>query len=686
MHRGEEGLYDDEFLELLGKYRDAKADCSSDVNFEIFSARYLMHHGVYDGAAECAERAFRERPVHLELWRILAESYAKTGDWRNNILFQGYMKKFYDIPLNITLNEEHCQESLDLLSLATSNGKLAPFINSRMSYDSEKGIISKDSVMGGEYLPIPSHGEYKQFVGAYQREGVLNDKGNLLRLMQSDDKLRSHLGADFTLDIMYSLTADGEYLLEISDGEEYILPLAGTVSDQQVFFQNNEADDSIWLGLWTYSFFRVEETTRVYSKDKFIVGRPIKISKTVADKPKLVINIFVDALCGPIVMPKLKNCMPNTYNFFRQGVIFGNHFGIAEYTYPSFTCIETGKYPHHTGIFNQKDTHFLPTDYVTLAERLRDSGYYTYSPMGAADELFNDTLRGYDRLLVSPIMSPVYEGIERTLHHLDAMNDVHSFLRLHLMDVHPFQSHGAQFTMPVQAKLTLKDRLAGTEIPKPSVYFPNTKLYQEAFWQGLRNVDRSLKQLYDYLELNYKPEEYVISFYSDHGVPIFERNPYIVGENQTGAVLMIRGGKCPSAGIVEELTSAVDIYPILAHLIEFPVGENVDGNLPAIFGGKERECVYSNSIFPGQTYKLAIRTKEHVFYLESLEAVDEDGTVDFAGAKLRLCERGNEERDIVDEALMKYFSRLAWDFVKGFANNGEVFPDMRKARSEWYGK
>ena len=136
--------------------------------------------------------------------------------------------------------------------------------------------------------------------------------------------------------------------------------------------------------------------------------------------------------------------------------------------------------------------------------------------------------------------------------------------------------------------------------------------------------------------------------------------------------------------MVEELTSAVDIYPALAKLAGFPVEEWVDGNLPAALGGRERECVYSNSLFPGQTYKLCIRTKTHACYLESPEPVDEDGTVDLSGAELTVRARDGSEKPVEDPRLEQEFLRWAQDFTAPFHHGGRQWRSMREARPEWF--
>lgn len=67
-------------------------------------------------------------------------------------------------------------------------------------------------------------------------------------------------------------------------------------------------------------------------------------------------------------------------------------------------------------------------------------------------------------------------------------------------------------------------------------------------------------------------------------------------------------------------TSAVDIC-VMAKLHGFEAPEYTDGNLPAVFGGQERNIPLAIPYFLEKIYKLCIRTKQYEFQLESKEFV-----------------------------------------------------------------
>jgi len=152
---------------------------------------------------------------------------------------------------------------------------------------------------------------------------------------------------------------------------------------------------------------------------------------------------------------------------------------------------------------------------------------------------------------------------------------------------------------------------------------------------------------------------------------------------------MMRGAGVPEGVVAHELTSSLDLYPTLAHLCGFPVAPDIDGNLPAAFGGTARDAVYTTSMYRGQTFKLAMRTHEHVLRLETKELVNEDGTVDFAGCEPTIFMRGHEGDSayaVDSPELRSFFYPRARDFVREIANNGEHWPAMRAARPEWFGE
>ena len=328
----------------------------------------------------------------------------------------------------------------------------------------------------------------------------------------------------------------------------------------------------------------------------------------------------------------------------------------------------------------------LSTRYITIAEQMAHLGYYCVSTMGDATGIYPQVTRGYDRLMiVHGDASLAYRGVEQTVQTMRAFSECDPFILLHLMDAHPGSISDFQLPLATQVQLPLAERLAGAAEGVASVNLPHVPIYAEDVLEHMRSIDRSLGELFAYIEANYPEDEYIVQAYSDHGVSVFSDDVDYIGENQTGAAWMLRGAGVPQIGVVDELTSALDIYPATAHLAGFDAPAHLDGNLPKALGGEEREFVISNSLFPGQTYKLAIRSKMHEFRLESREPVDEDGMTDLRQPKLQqLFLRGKERHPVEDEGLRKKFLAMARAHTAAIDTRGEVWREKRALRPSWF--
>jgi len=306
---------------------------------------------------------------------------------------------------------------------------------------------------------------------------------------------------------------------------------------------------------------------------------------------------------------------------------------------------------------------------------MKNLGYYCVNVMGGGDGIYNGVTRGFDRLITTPYDLQMYAGVERVIRQLESFGECDQFLLLHVMDTHPWNMSEYQINTTAQTRLNLSDRLRDACRRTPSVYLPNAPAYQTDNRCGIRQVDRSLKTLFDYINEHYRPDEYVIMLYSDHGVPIYDEEPYLFSECQNNATLMLRGAGVPNCGFAEELVSSLDIYKIMAHLHGFQTPDYLDGNLPAVFGGIEREYVIGNSIYPGQTYKLAIRTQKYECELETKGAVEKDGTVDLTDADICIYTRDAAHKRINDKAVYQYFASIIENHTQTFNNRGLVWSD-----------
>ena len=692
--RSEQDAYDDNFLMQLAAYREA---APTSERADIFAAKYLLHHGDAENAAVCAERAYRKRPVNREIWLLLAESYARLDRPVDALTMYGYAYGLYlspEIPMELLMRGG--KDGLDRLSIAAGIGTGAPMTQNRAFLAGADHVLDFQlDAFVGEYLPLtPPEGSARYWVAAYVDNAFLSDQSQLIEKMRHTDVFVDRMQRDYPFCLQRAQEVRGRVTIEVPEGAEVILPIAGTEPLQELTIASkSQPPASAYLGKWAFSQFRLTETTEITSASDavYAVGTPIRLGHSPARR-KLVLNILIDGLAWNIARTHFPDAMPNIAHFFARGTIFDQHFSTSECTYPSLPVIETGRYPIHTQVFNERNSHELPLDMMTLSECMTDLGYYAAAPMGAADPIYSGTLRGYDQLSTTGWKLLSAEAVDRTIMQLEAFDETDQFLHLHVADVHPWNAKGFKFHPAVETHLPLSERLFDTDEHIASVRLPKLKIYQEQFWQSLRRVDGNLAQLLTYIEEHYAEEEYLVSVYSDHGNSIFSAPVNgvmdVIAENSTRALWMMRGAGVPEGRIVDELTSSADLYPTLGALCGFPAADDIDGNLPAVFGGKERDAVYSMSMFPGQTYKLAVRTHDFALRLETQEKVDEDGTVNFADARVGIYPRTHElEEDCaVDSAeLRAFFYPRARSIARAIANNGEFWPAMREARPEWFG-
>ena len=691
--RSEQDAYDDTFLAQLAAYREATPTSE---RADIFAAKYLLHHGDAENAAVCAERAYRRRPVNYEVWLLLAESYAQLDRPVDALTMYGYAYGLYLSPeIPTDLLRRGGKEGLDRLSIAAGIGTGAPMTQNRAFLaDADHALEFQLDAFVGEYLPLtPPEGSALHWVAAYVDNAFLSDPSRVIEKMRHTDVFVDRMQRDYPFCLQKAQEVRGRVTIEVPEGAEVILPIAGTEPLQELTITTEtQPPASAYLGKWAFSQFRLTGTTEITpaSDAVYAVGTPICLEHSPARR-KLVLNILIDGLAWNIARTHFPDALPNIARFFARGTIFDQHFSTSECTYPSLPVIETGRYPIHTQVFNERDSHEIPLDIKTLSECMTDLGYYAAAPMGAADCIYSGTMRGYDQLNTAAWKLPSAEAVDRTIMQLEAFDETDQFLHLHVTDVHPWNAKGLKFHPAVETHLPLSERLFDTDEHIASVRLPKLKIYQEQFWRSLRRADRNLAQLLTYIEEHYAEEEYLVSVYSDHGNSIFSAPVNgvmdVIAENSTRALWMMRGAGVPEGRIVNELTSTADLYPTLGALCGFPVAEGIDGNLPVVFGGKERDAVYSMSMFPGQTYKLAVRTHDYALRLETREKVDEDGTVDFADAHVGIYPRAHElEEDYaLDSAeLRAFFYPRARSIAREIANNGEFWPAMREARPEWF--
>ena len=658
-----EGAYTEEYCTKLEAYDKVTKNRAA---VFYFTARLAFALGEMEEAHRLAREAYRRRKISHKIWQILFEIGDALGLDEEAIFFKALCQKNMelDVPLPI-FQEARWQEAFFCGMLDV---QLAPFrfdFVERADGSRNLGLVSAL----GQFLLSEGHeGERRRYYcGVYNAEDLFHVRARRLDLLKRSDGSLADDYCGMVFDVMKARRAEG--FVEVA--EECILPVAVTQEGQRIDVADVRTEGSILSGRGEFRFLRLEGGTKVSSADPFVVAAPILPGHSPRRK-KLVLNLLLDGLSWQAMKARDFRPVPNLMRFFSDGVIFNNNYCVAEYTFVSLGTIETGMLPHRSQVVWDKPMFVIDKDIKTLSEQMKDLGYYCVNVMGDGRGIYDGVTRGFDRLIVNPYLAqPAYDGVARTIAHLEAFDECDNYVFLHVGDAHSTPATIAPLALKTQTHIPWQHTrvMPGDDV---SVRLPYNDVYGYDNPHRIEMMDRELGRLFDYIEEHYAPDEYIVCAYSDHGSSVYSEDAWYFSETQGGAALMLRGAGVPHRGTVEELSSCLDIYPIMEKLAGFsaPAGQ-LDGVLPRTLGGEGRRYCISNSIYPEQTYKLSIRTAAHEFRLETERPTHHDGTVDLSRFTAHIYTRDALHREVFDAALMEEFLQLAREHTASFHEKWE---------------
>lgn len=418
--------------------------------------------------------------------------------------------------------------------------------------------------------------------------------------------------------------------------EETILPLMLLEADRIKLRHNEERLEVDGLDTEKFHYYTIPKGTKLKvqteNQKNFVVGKPIVNHNAADDKPRLILNIYIDDLSQLFLDTfGLENVMPNTARFFQKGTICTRAYVSAEWTHPSMASYATGLYTmghrliHPT--YNTDAMYTLPL----YAEVFQKMGYFCTSITGSAR---STPIHGYAKGMDRSVYQKNYYGmdtgqvIEEIMEQLYAFPKQKHFIDAYLHDLHAIPK-GEDNRPSTDIRTPLKFRLKEIENVK-SVDLGYQEFRVAQCHAMLQRMDMLLGNLYAYVEANYQEDEYILSIVSDHGTS------YVSGSHQFDdkrlhIPMLFRGRNIP-VGQCTELMQGLDLYPILLHSI----GENSapfpnDGNVPVYFGGeKAREYAFSESIYPGKQYFAGFYEQKRKFFFYLTECCTNDGRLPYA--------------------------------------------------------
>lgn len=650
----EQELYDDDYLQGVKQLAESATDPS--LSHYLLARLYFAAEN-YPAAARSMEQALFFRAIDFTYWTFMLRICGKMGDKIRQYYYSTLLSRNGQDGGNMPVPWDD-EELLRIIGQASLNPISAPFYLKLFCKDGEQ-VCDGDN-LAGCYLTVKGKNAYRPFCGVYNSRGWLNMRGYLAALL-GDRHVVPHGYCEFPFDIM-NCREEKLVHLECPPGKVCILPIAAGAAYQQLKFVSGDTVRQLETGKWEFAYYRFAEGNVTIRSDRsFHVAEPIWLEHS-PRRRKLVLNILADGLSWQVLKQQGYEAVPNIMKFFSQGVIFDNNFSVSEFTYASLPTIETGCYPYHTQLFNDKVPAHLDDVFVTISEQMKALGYYCVNLMCDSAGIYNGVLRGFDRNVVNQITCHCYEAVNRCMEHLEAFRETDNYVYIHVSDSHPFNSN-VQIAPYTQVNLPWQERIL-TEYDN-SVFKKKNVMNMTDNQYNICQLDRYLGFLFDYLEAHYAEDEYVVNLYSDHGVSVYDDAPYLLSENQSGAALMMRGAGVPKLGLVEELTSVMDLYPCMGKVLGFAVPEYLDGRLPKALGGPGRQYAASMSIFPGQTFKLCLRDREYEFRLETEALTEISGRVDMSRYEVHIYRR-SDRQEIHDAAVRARFMEEALRHIASF--------------------
>ena len=262
-----------------------------------------------------------------------------------------------------------------------------------------------------------------------------------------------------------------------------------------------------------------------------------------------------------------------------------------------------------------------------------------------------------------------HELVSDALDAMEAFRDTNHFIMLTLFDLHRvLEDIGADILNLDIAQQTLIDAkiLLKRKQKTKSVRTPFSKEGSSRYSLALQQTDRLLQQIYNYILTHYSEDEYTVCLFSDHGVSFLDDDPMLLKGNQTNSMLMLRGSGIPVMDS-EEYINHMDYIPILTKSAnisyDYDYGK-YDCRLPKCFGGEGRPNSYSESIYPGQTYKAILRNDSYEYCFESIAHTDIDGRIDLSDGYTATLYNKKDHTICNDDTILDFFERAIDEHIR----------------------
>lgn len=649
---------------------------------EIHTARAVTYFFAeeYELAEEHIRKALKFRPNNYDNNFYLANILIAKGEYSYAIkaamLSVTFLKHFAKIPEYdyvddklVYANEQvknlidYCIENIKDISAIEDLKRFLGFIELSVISFPTYFYDGKWRTMVGEYFNRDSNIEYNDYICFYS-DTYYNSLADLQKNLCMSLNI-PNLYSICPIESFKSMTTK-EFNL---DNGKYILPIATTEYNQVIDFKignsNFKSQQVDPPGFFKY--YRVDKGVSLNSDKDIIVGKPIELGFKENNK-KLVLTIFIDSLSQQYLSETEYKSMPYTKKFFDNGIIFKNCYTTGEWTYPSFTSVFTGLYTTNHHFIHHSAGYKFPDDIDLFSEIMKKNEYFTANIGGSyAIAPYSSGFRGFDRTVFKNSLGFSDSIlINDVIEHIESFKETNQFVFMSLNDAHKpiedIECRGIDYNIVNQTSLNIETTLSKMNLGvsvRQEYHEETVKKYEVV----LRELDRNLKQIYDYILQNYSEEEYVISIFSDHGASFLGKDDFLLKSNITNSVLMARGSGSVSNDDTEYISN-MDLIPITLKLanIEHDLSK-YDCVLPKTLGGKGREFTYSESIYPGQTYKAMVNNDKYCYILETKDITNIDGTINFDEYSDSVFDK-KEGKEVKDNDILEYYREIVYNHIK----------------------
>ena len=400
----------------------------------------------------------------------------------------------------------------------------------------------------------------------------------------------------------------------------------------------------------------------ISSEDReFRLGEMVPIIHDRKRKP-LILNIFVDGLSQTVLENHMEMLMPNTYRFFREGMICTNAHTAGDWTFPSIASIVTGQTMANHKMLHSKLLRKIDAETPILFEYFKNAGYNT-TKIGGNWRIAPNY--GYARGMNRVHYQHMYEGfpIEKVVSEVEeqihTMRETDQFIWMEIGELHLIADEYNIAPLQGQFMIWENDNTKG-KINSVKQEYDETK--RKYYLKQIEYVDRKLAGLYQYIENNFEENEIVITLFADHGQGYLVRpEEEFLCDERTKIAFMTKGGGV--SGKTEELISACDYTPIICKLagIEYNY-VNTDGSLPVVYGGeKEREFTVTESIHVGDPYQILLNGRDFTFYLKGIEKVTSECRVPLDTYEVKLSDKNGNI--LHDKDKINHYTKWCLDHI-----------------------